>query len=150
MCRWMVDKRRVVGGRVARRTGVAVAALLAAGVLAGGCSRSIAGTWESQSIEPAMARDQFKFLRPTGFAGEFVKASIELQKDEDYTADVYYAGSMDTSTGTWTFEDDRLRLVDNTYGAYAYSVELTDLGRTLILTQPIKGTDVKVWLKRKR
>ena len=58
-----------------------------------GCA-NIQGSWISQSLNPEMARDQFKFLRPTDFAGEFIRASFSLRGDNTFAAQSYYSGGM--------------------------------------------------------
>ena len=119
-------------------------------VLLAGCSQGPAGNWQTQSVSPAMARDQIRFLRSSEYEGNFVKATIDLKKDRNYVAEVYYAGDMEVSTGTWMYDAGRLSLLDNKYGNHVYTAEIADGGKTLKIIQPIKGTNVVLQMSRMR
>lgn len=124
------------------------AGLLLCATLAG-CA-DITGKWDSAGLEPQMASDQFVFLRPKGFQGDFIRASLDLREDKTYTAEVYYASDMSFSNGGWSLIANRLRLVDNKYGTFTYPVELDRDGRDMAILQPIKGTDVRLHMRRQR
>jgi hypothetical protein len=121
---------------------------LAGMVMLTGCSKGVQGEWMSEGVTPAMARDQFKFLRPADFEGEFVKATLELRKDKKYKAEVYYAGELGYSSGTWMYDADRINFLDDQFGAHAYEAELTNGGKNLKIIKEIKGTNVKLHMRR--
>ena len=123
---------------------------LAAASLMIGCGERVDGEWMSQSVTPAMARDQLKFLRPANFNGEFVKATIELKKDKKYIAEVYYAGELGYSSGTWMYDSGRINFLDDKYGSHVYRAELARAGRELKIITTIKGTDVVLSMRRAR
>lgn len=118
--------------------------------LAGCAGPRVAGRWVSAGLDPEMARDQFRFLRPDDYSGELLKATVTLDKKGDYNAEVYYAGAMDTSSGTWELRDDRLMFRDTKYGSHTYPAELSKNGKELYLRRQIKGTDVTFAFKRSK
>lgn len=117
-------------------------------VLVSGCSQGVVGEWMSEGVTPTMARDQFKFLRPANFEGEFVKATIELRKDKKYKAEVYYAGELGYSSGTWMYDAGRINFLDDQFGAHTYNAELAGGGKSLTIITTIKGTNVKLHMRR--
>ena len=114
-----------------------------------GCA-DLSGKWTSVALDPEMARDQFLLLRPRGYRGDFLRAVINLRTDETYTAEVYYAGDLSFSSGGWSVLGDRLRLMDSEYGAHAYRIQVARDGGTLEIIQPIKGTDVRLIMRREK
>ncbi len=108
----------------------------------------ITGKWISSSMEPEMARDQFRLLRPDDHEGQLIKATISLKKDSTYLAEVYYDGGADITTGTWQLTDNKLMLLDNKYGSHTFAVELSKNGKVLRIIRPIKGTDVVLVMTR--
>ncbi len=128
--------------------GRGAALLLVMPMLLTGCA-DLRGKWVSQSLTPAMARDQFRFLRPSDFEGDFIRASFDLRGDGTYAAQTYYARGMGFSSGAWSLIGDRLIFRDNQYGTYSYRIHLSRDGDQLIIMQPIKGTDVELLLNRR-
>ncbi|UCF33341.1 MAG: lipocalin family protein [Phycisphaerales bacterium] len=112
-----------------------------------GCA-GITGKWTASSMEPEMARDQFRLLRPDDHEGQLVKATISLKKDSTYLAEVFYEGGADVTTGTWKLTDNKLTLLDNKYGSHTYTVELSGNRKVLRIIRPIKGTDVALVMTR--
>jgi hypothetical protein len=112
-----------------------------------GCA-GITGKWTGSSMEPEMARDQFRLLRPDDHEGQLVKATISLKKDSTYLAEVFYEGGADVTTGTWKLTDNKLTLLDNKYGSHTYTVELGGNRKVLRIIRPIKGTDVALVMTR--
>ena len=112
-----------------------------------GCA-GITGKWISSSMDPEMARDQFRLLRPDDHKGQLIKATISLKKDSTYLAEVYYDGGADATTGTWKLTDNKLTLLDNKYGSHTFAVELSRNGKVLRIIRPIKGTDVVLVMTR--
>ena len=112
-----------------------------------GCA-TISGKWESESLYPEMARDQFQLFNSDGDRGEFMRAKVTLDRDKTYLAEVYYTAGNDLSRGTWEFGEGRLTLSDDKYGSHSYAAKLSGDGRSLTLTQPIKGSDVVLTLAR--
>jgi hypothetical protein len=118
-----------------------------ASLLLAGCG-DVTGKWSSVGLEPRMASDQFRLLRKEQPRGEFLRASFNLREDQTYTAEVYYVGDLGFSNGGWRQLGDRLRFVDNKYGTFSYRYQLSRDGRSLEIIQPIKGTDVRLTLRK--
>ena len=112
-----------------------------------GCA-TLAGKWESESLYPEMARDQFQLFKSDGGSGEFIRAKVTLNQDNTYLAEVYYTSSNDLCRGTWEYGDGRLTMSDEKYGTHSYTAKLSGDGKFLKLTQPIKGSDVVLTLAR--
>jgi hypothetical protein len=132
-----VGGRNVVGG------------LLCLGTLLGlsGCV-SVAGRWSGSELRPEMARDQFKFLRPTDQSGKLVSADLRLQPDGSYTAELNYDGKVEQSLGTWKCDEKGyLTFVDKQGRSFGYAVRRPD-DNTIELTKGIKGTDATLTLKK--
>lgn len=130
------------------RYGMVTGALLAVMAVTG-CA-DVQGKWVSVALEPRMASDQFVLLRPRGYEGDFLRATLDLREDKTYTAEVFYAGDMGFSNGGWSVLGDRLRLVDNKYGTHTYRIDVHAGGRTMSIIQPIKGTDVRLVMRREQ
>jgi len=136
--------------RIRNGFGVSMAAgAVLVSLAAAGCA-DVTGKWTSVALEPRMASDQFVLLRAKGYKGEFLRATLDLREDKTYVAEVFYASDMSFSNGGWSLLGDRLRLVDNKYGTFAYKVDVAPGGRTMAIVQPIKGTDVRLTLRRER
>lgn len=127
------------------RTSLAWLPLVAASLA--GCA-DVTGKWTSTGLEPRMASDQFVFLRPKTFKGDFIRAVLDLREDKTYTAEVYYASDRSFTNGGWSVLGDKLRLVDNDYGTFNYPFDLDRDGRTMEILQAIKGTDVRLVMQR--
>ncbi len=112
-----------------------------------GCA-TVAGNWESESLYPEMARDQFQLFRSDGGGGEFIRAKITLSQDKTYLAEVYYTAGNDLCRGTWAYGEGRLTMSDEKYGTHSYTAKLSGDGKSLKLIQPIKGSDVVLTLAR--
>ncbi|HUU97384.1 MAG TPA: hypothetical protein VM487_16740 [Phycisphaerae bacterium] len=127
--------RRVLGG------------LLCLGAVVGlsGCV-SLAGRWTGNELQPEMARDQFKLLRPTDQSGRLVSADLRLQQDGSYTAELNYDGKVEQSLGTWKCDlKGYLTFVDKHGRSYGYAVRRPD-DKTIKLVKGIKGTDATLTL----
>ena len=125
----------------------AMSAGIACLVFLAGCA-NIEGKWVSQTLDPTMARDQFRFLRPSDFRGDFITASFDLREDGTFSAQTYYSPGMGFSSGAWNLIANRLTFRDNQYGAYTYRIKLSRDRKTMTIFQLIKGTDVKLILRR--
>ena len=113
-----------------------------------GCS-SLVGRWTGDELNPEMARDQFKLLRPEGESRKLVSADLRLQQDGSYTAELMYDGYVEHSLGTWKMErPDYLSFVDNEGKSYGYSVRRSD-DNSIALAKSIKGTDATLRLTKK-
>jgi hypothetical protein len=113
-----------------------------------GCA-TLAGHWSGDSLQPEMAREQFKMLVPAEKSGKFVSVDLRLQPDGTCTADVNYDGKMEQFVGTW--KDDGkgfVNFVDKQGNAYGYAVRRID-DQTLQIVKAIKGTDVTLTLKKR-
>lgn len=121
--------------------------VLAFGLLCGGCA-DLTGTWVSQGLDPQMARDQFRLLRAGGHQGDFLRAKLDLREDKTYVAEVYYATDMSFSNGGWQLVGDRLRLIDNKFGTQTVQVKVSRDGTRMDIIQPIKGTDVRLLMRK--
>lgn len=120
---------------------------LGAVVSLSGCV-TLAGHWLGDRLEPEMARDQFKLLRPTEQSGRLVSAELRLQEDGSYTAELNYDGRVEQSLGSWKFDDSRyLTFVDKSGRSYGYTVRRPN-DRTLEMVKDIKGTDAVLTLEK--
>jgi hypothetical protein len=127
-----------------RRFGVCC--LLALLLSTTGCV-TIAGRWSGGELVPAMARDQFDLFRPEGNTASFVSAELRLQEDGTYTADLKYGEELIRSTGTWTFEGQKLSMTDNEGRSLVFVARKVD-DMTLEIITGIKGTDVVLTVKK--
>ena len=114
-----------------------------------GCA-TLAGHWESTSISPEMARDQFQLIRSTNATGEFIQAKVTLNKDGRYVAEVSHAGGNSLTRGAWEYSIGRLMLNDDKFGEHSYAADLAGNGKTLQIVQTIKGTDVVLTMTRRK
>ena len=80
--REMRDSRPMVAGMI-------VGSLLTVGGLSG-CA-TLVGNWESTSLSPEMARDQFRLVRSDNATGEFLQAKVTFGEDGWYVAETYYS-----------------------------------------------------------
>ncbi len=121
----------------------------AIGVLALTAGCDIVGRWSGSNLNPEMARDQFKLLRPESVPGKFVSADFRFQKDGSYTADVVYDGKLTSYQGTYKYDANKsmLTLMDKQGNSYAYAAKKVD-DQTLQLIKGIKGSDVALTLKK--
>ena len=71
-------------------------------VMVPGCA-TLVGNWESTSLSPEMARDQFQLFKSDGGSGEFLRAKVTLNQDKTYLAEVYYTAGNDLCRGTWEY-----------------------------------------------
>lgn len=125
-------------------------ALLCLAALIGlsGCV-TLAGHWTGDEIQPEMARDQFRLLRPAEQAGRFVSADLRLQQDGSYTAELNYDGRVEQSLGSWKLDDKGyLTFVDKVGKSYGYAIRRPN-DQTLEVVKGIKGTDATLTLKRR-
>jgi hypothetical protein len=123
--------------------------LLCLGAVVGlsGCA-TLAGRWMGDELQPEMARDQFKLLRPIDQSGRLVSADLRLQQDGSYTAELNYDGKVEQSLGTWEFDDKGyLTFVDKLGRSYGYTVRRPN-DQTLEMLKGIKGTDATLTLKK--
>lgn len=123
--------------------------LSAVAVLGGsvGCA-SYAGRWNGETLQPEMARDQFKFLRPAEQPGKFVRVDLRLQTDGTYTAEVNYDGKIEQEMGSWKYDPKGFMTFSDKKGnTYGYALRKVD-DRTIHLVKGIKGTDVTLTLKK--
>ncbi len=112
-----------------------------------GCA-TLSGRWAGSELQPEMARDQFKLLRPVEQTGRFVSADLRLQKDGSYTAELNYDGQVEQSLGTWNRDGkDNLTFVDKQGRSYGYVVRRPN-DQTLEMVKGIKGTDATLTLKK--
>lgn len=134
--------------RKAGRRGAFVGAIfLGTAIGSLGCS-SMVGRWTGEELQPVMARDQFKFLRPAEQRGKLVSADLRLQQDGSYTADLNYDGQMEQSLGNWKIDSHNyLTFVDKEGKSYGYAVRRQD-EQNLKLVKSIKGTDATLKLKK--
>ena len=114
-----------------------------------GCA-TLVGNWESTSVSPEMARDQFRLIRSTNATGEFIQAKVTFNKDGRYVAEVFHAGGNSLTRGAWKYLDGQLTLNDNEFGEHSYVADLVGNGKTLQIVQPIKGTDVVLTMTRRK
>ena len=121
--------------------------LLSLCLFVAGCA-TVAGKWESQSLYPEMARDQFQLFKSDGGSGEFIRAKVTLNQDKTYLAEVYYTAGNDLCRGTWEYGEGRLTMSDEKYGTHSYTAKLSGDGKSLKLIQSIKGSDVVLTLAR--
>ncbi len=123
--------------------------LLCLGAVVGlsGCA-TLAGRWTGNELQPEMARDQFKLLRPADQSGKLVSADLRLQQDGSYTAELNYDGKVEQSLGTWKCaEKGHLTFVDKKGRSYGYAVRRPN-DQTLEMVKGIKGTDATLTLKK--
>ncbi len=133
-----VGRRRVLGGLLC----------LSAVVGSSGCV-SLAGRWIGSELQPEMARDQFKLLRPTDQPGRLVSADLRLQQDGSYTAELNYDGNVVQSLGNWKYAaKGYLSFVDKQGRSYGYAVRRPN-DQTIELVKGIKGTDATLTLKKR-
>ena len=118
-------------------------------VAASGCA-TLQGDWESTSVAPEMARDQFRLIRADNATGEFIQAKVSFNKDGRYVAEVFHAGGNSLTRGNWDYSNGRLTLDDNRFGEHSYEADLAGNGKTLQIVQPIKGTDVALTMTRRK
>ncbi len=118
-------------------------------VIVPGCA-TLVGNWESTSLSPEMARDQFRLIRSDNAAGEFIRARVTFDKDDRYVAEVYHQGGNTLTRGTWEYSNDRLTLNDDEFGEHTYVADLAGDGKTLRIVQEIKGTDVVLTMTRRK
>ncbi len=116
---------------------------------ASGCA-TLVGNWESTSVSPEMARDQFQLIRSTNATGEFIQAKVSFNKDGRYLAEVFHAGGNSLTRGNWDYSNGRLTLEDNKFGEHSFEADLAGNGKTLQIVQPIKGTDVVLTMTRRK
>ena len=114
-----------------------------------GCA-TLVGNWESTSVSPEMARDQFQLIRSTNATGEFMQAKVTFNKDGRYVAEVFHEGGNSLTRGDWEYLNGRLTLNDNEFGEHSYAADLAGNGKTLQIVQPIKGTDVVLTMTRRK
>jgi hypothetical protein len=132
-----VDWRRMLGGLLC----------LSAVAVLSGCV-SLAGRWTGNELQPEMARDQFKLLRPTEQAGRLVSADLRLQQDGSYTAELNYDGRVEQSLGTWKLDaKGYLTFVDKQGRSYGYALRRPN-DQTIEMVKGIKGTDATLTLKK--
>ena len=136
----MRDSRPMVVGMI-------VGSLLTVGGLSG-CA-TLVGNWESTSLDPEMARDQFRLIRSDNATGDFLQAKVTFDKDGRYVAETYYQGGNSLSRGTWEYANGRLTLNDDELGAHSYAADFGP-GGTFEIVQPIKGTDVVLTMTRRK
>lgn len=113
-----------------------------------GCATMV-GTWESTSLYPEMARDQFRLIRSDNATGDFLQAKVSFDKDGKYVAETYHRGGNSLSRGTWEYVNGRLTLNDDELGAHSYAADFGP-GGTFRIVQPIKGTDVVLTMTRRK
>ena len=114
-----------------------------------GCA-TLVGHWESTSVVPEMARDQFQLIRSNNATGEFMQAKMAFTEDGRYVAEAFHAGGNSLNRGSWKYLDGQLTLSDNEFGEHVYAVDLAGNGKTLQIVQPIKGTDVVLTMTRRK
>ena len=117
-------------------------------VLMGTTGCGIAGRWSGAGLNPEMARDQFKLLRPESEPGKFVSADFRFQEDNTFTADVVYDGQLQAHQGTYHYDPKgMITLTDKAGYSYMYAAKKVD-DQTLLLIKGIKGSDVTLTLKK--
>ncbi len=114
-----------------------------------GCA-TLVGDWESTSVSPEMARDQFQLIRSNNATEEFIQAKVTFNEDGKYVAEVFHAGGNSLTRGDWEYLDGRLTLNDSKFGEHSYVADLAGNGKTLQIVQPIKGTDVVLTMTRRK
>ncbi len=112
-----------------------------------GCA-TVVGKWESESLYPEMARDQFQVFKSDGDRGDFIRAKVTFKQDKTYLAEVYYTAGNDLCRGTWEYDAGRLTMSDEEHGRYSYTASLSGDGKSLKLTRRIKGSNVVLTLAR--
>lgn len=118
-------------------------------ILVAGCG--IEGRWAGSSLNPEMARDQFRLLRPESTPGKFVSADMRFQQDGTCTADVVYDGKLESQQGTYQYDANKslLTITDKQGNSYAYAAKKVD-DQTLQIVKGVKGTDVTLTLKKRQ
>ncbi len=112
-----------------------------------GCA-NLSGRWMGDELQPEMARDQYKLLRPADQPGKLVSADIRLQKDGSYTAELNYDGNVVQSLGKWKYADKGyLSFVDKQGSSYGYDIRRPN-EETIQMVKSIKGTDAILTLKK--
>ena len=113
-----------------------------------GCA-TVVGKWESESLYPEMARDQFQLFKSDGDSGDFIRAKVTFKQDKTYLAEVYYTTGNELYRGNWEYDEGRrLTMNDEKYGTHSYSAKLSGDGKSLKLTRRIKGSNVVLTLAR--
>jgi hypothetical protein len=117
-------------------------------VFTAGCD--IVGHWSGTNLNPEMARDQFKLLRPENMPGKFVSADFRFQQDGSFTANIVYDGKLDVFQGTYKYDMNKgmLTIMDKDGNTFAFAAKKVD-DNTLQLIKGIKGTDVTLTLKKR-
>ena len=111
---------------------------------------NLAGRWMGDELQPEMARDQFKLLRPTDQSGKLVSVDLRLQQDGTYTAELNYDGKIVESLGNWKYADKGyLSFVDKQGRSYGYGVRRPN-DETIQMVKSIKGTDAILTLKKQQ
>ncbi len=123
--------------------------LCLAAMVSSGCA-TMDGRWQGSQVDPEMARDQFKLLRPDHEPGRLVNADLRLHNDGSYTAELNYDGQIQRSQGTWDYDHSEryITFVDEYGHTYGYSVRRPD-DRTAELVKEVQGTDAVLELKQR-
>ena len=118
-------------------------------ILTAGCD--LVGRWTGSSVNPEMARDQYKLLRAEDKPGKFVSADFRFQQDGSYTAEIVYDGKLESHQGTYKYDANKsmLTVLDKEGNSYAFIAKKVD-DQTLQLVTGIKGTDVTLTLKKQQ
>ena len=111
-----------------------------------GCS--LAGHYTSRSLDPDMARKEFKLLGTGAMGPEFTKAAITLNPNKTFSAEVYYGENLEQDTGSWQYSDGKLTLTDSKGVSQTYTIDLSGDGKTLKMVRTIRGTDVVLIMVR--
>lgn len=123
-----------------------LAALTATLFFMAGCG--VTGSWESQSLSPEIARDEFVVVGAKPFGERFTRADITIEQGGTYTADIFYGHKVHHSTGTWEREGEKITFVDHGGATATYEMKLSSDHKELELVRPIEGTDVVLSMKR--
>ena len=120
--------------------------LMSAALMCSGCG--LTGQWASTSLEPEIARDEFRLFDSMRDGREFTKATVDLHDDGTYSAEVYYGEKIEQSTGTWESAGRKLTFVDSRGRSQTYEYTLSGDHKKLTIVREIEGTDVVLELKR--
>lgn len=99
-----------------------------------GCS--VDGKWSLADVEPTAAIRDFEYQ------------SLTLQKDGTFYAEAV-DGPIQTSSGTYTFKDGTLDLINHEGTRHTFDASLADGGNKLCLARMWEGRRLKAVMERK-
>ncbi len=121
--------------------------LFAASMCVTGCG--VTGEWESESLAPEIARDEFRLFGSVASGMNFTSAVITIQDGGRFSAEVHYGPLVEQVTGTWEKSGEKITFVDSLGRSETYRYDLSDDQKELKIVKPIEGSDVVVTLARK-